>query len=287
MVKRLICALCILASTASADIVTYDISGEVRAPLDTDGYPLPVSIGDRVDGSISFDLDALPDPNPINSVEGEAERYPGMLINATVSIGGELFTSDNTGVVVVRDDFSNGVDQSGYDSIDLWTFGMSSTDNKIYKLLIKQTDLTGNMLDSVDPYDSVSSMRFVDHDGFDHLTTFAFLFGTAANHTDSVNVDWQTMQRVPLLPGDANMDGAVTAYDLNVIGLNWQRRAGWEGGDFTGDGFVDSADLNVLAVNWRSPFPAAVPEPNIHVWILTGVCAALLFFVCIGGRRNG
>ena len=67
--------------------------------------------------------------------------------------------------------------------------------------------------------------------------------------------------------GDANLDGAVKADDLNAIALNWQSSVdSWSGGDFNGDGFASAIDLNQLALNWQTSIPlAAVPEPSTLV----------------------
>lgn len=52
--------------------------------------------------------------------------------------------------------------------------------------------------------------------------------------------------------GDATLDGAVDAFDLNKLAGNWQQVDKlWSGGDFTGDGKVDAFDLNLLAANWQ------------------------------------
>lgn len=63
--------------------------------------------------------------------------------------------------------------------------------------------------------------------------------------------------------GDANLDFAIDAADVNAVALNWQQPlVSWAGGDFTGDGLVTSADLNALALNWRKIVNAPVPEPS-------------------------
>ena len=74
----------------------------------------------------------------------------------------------------------------------------------------------------------------------------------------------------PYFLGDANLDGAVNAEDLNVVGVNWQQdEKRWTTGDFTGDGRVDASDLNFVGLNWQRSIPAlaatatnAVPEPS-------------------------
>jgi T5SS/PEP-CTERM-associated repeat protein/probable HAF family extracellular repeat protein len=82
------------------------------------------------------------------------------------------------------------------------------------------------------------------------------------------------------LYGDANLDGAVDASDLNVVGLNWRQTSnGWSQGDFDCSGFVDAGDLNLLALNWQgsTPVPAAaqaVPEPSYLGLLVSGCVAA-------------
>ena len=80
-------------------------------------------------------------------------------------------------------------------------------------------------------------------------------------------------------PGDVNGDGSTDVADLNIIGINWQTIGGAtrETGDLTGDGNVDVADLNELALNWQTSrdMPAAVPEPNGCVLILTSLLGLL------------
>ena len=81
--------------------------------------------------------------------------------------------------------------------------------------------------------------------------------------------------------GDANLDGKVSATDLNALALNWRATdaTSWSQGDFTGDGIVNATDLNALALNWQSGVaataasPAAVPEPSSLAMLLFGLCA--------------
>ncbi len=81
----------------------------------------------------------------------------------------------------------------------------------------------------------------------------------------------------PYLPGDANLDGSVTAADLNQLALNWQSSVAlWSAGDFTADGLVDAADLNQLALHWRQSTPVAeanapVPEPTAFLLAVVGL----------------
>ncbi len=89
----------------------------------------------------------------------------------------------------------------------------------------------------------------------------------------------------PYLLGDANLDGAVNAQDLNELGQRWQNTDNaWSHGDFTADGNVNASDLNELGQNWQKVVPpaaaaAAVPEPS---------ALSLLVIAALGlvGRRR-
>jgi hypothetical protein len=78
----------------------------------------------------------------------------------------------------------------------------------------------------------------------------------------------------PYLVGDANLDGAADAQDLNALALTWQSdNALWTKGNFAG-AQTNAADLNALALSWQQSVPAAansiaVPEPRWSVaWLL-------------------
>jgi hypothetical protein len=82
--------------------------------------------------------------------------------------------------------------------------------------------------------------------------------------------------------GDANLDGAVDAADLNRVALNWQSptTTSWALGDFTSDGHTDAADLNLIALNWQSGSQAAisaasVPEPASVFLLVVGLMMGL------------
>lgn len=84
------------------------------------------------------------------------------------------------------------------------------------------------------------------------------------------------------LLGDANLDGAVNAGDLNALGLSWLKSPdAWSAGDFTADGVANAADLNVLGLNWLKMIDAAaatqtVPEPSSLVLIGLGIVGVIL-----------
>ena len=66
--------------------------------------------------------------------------------------------------------------------------------------------------------------------------------------------------------GDANLDQAINAADLNAVGLHWLQdsNVGWSTGDFTCDGQVTAADLNRIGLEWQfvaaAPLAARVPR---------------------------
>lgn len=109
----------------------------------------------------------------------------------------------------------------------------------------------------------------------------------AGSNTSSVHItaiqDVSAMTASLCLPqgGDANLDGQVTAADLNALAINWQSEGKWESGDFDASGFVDAVDLNLLAMNWQNqPAAAPVPEPT-SLWHLVA-----LFGLPICSRRK-
>jgi regulation of enolase protein 1 (concanavalin A-like superfamily) len=55
------------------------------------------------------------------------------------------------------------------------------------------------------------------------------------------------------VPGDANVDGKVDAFDLNILAAHWQLTGsgGPMIGDFNNDGAVDAFDLNIIAAHWQ------------------------------------
>jgi hypothetical protein len=82
-----------------------------------------------------------------------------------------------------------------------------------------------------------------------------------------------------LHPGDADLDGSVTAADYVL----WRKHAGsagdWRDGDFSGDGMVDNTDYNIWRANFGAPLPgsgaglagATVPEPQTCALVAMGM----------------
>jgi hypothetical protein len=83
---------------------------------------------------------------------------------------------------------------------------------------------------------------------------------SGANPTpESEEIDYFVEEFLGTFFGDANLDHAVDAQDLNTVGVNWLGPGcgGWQDGDFNGNGVVDASDLNRLGSNWLRINPAA------------------------------
>ncbi len=91
----------------------------------------------------------------------------------------------------------------------------------------------------------------------------------------------------PYLLGDANLDGAVNASDLNDLGQRWLAADNaWSHGDFNADGAINAGDLNELGQRWLQQVPAAaassaVPEPSALGLLLLAALGLL-----VRSRRN-
>jgi hypothetical protein len=75
------------------------------------------------------------------------------------------------------------------------------------------------------------------------------------------------------IPGDANMDGAVNIFDINLVSANWNGPP--PDGDVNYDGMIDIFDINLISANWSPTGGAAtaVPEPTT---LLLAVCGGLM-----------
>jgi hypothetical protein len=111
-----------------------------------------------------------------------------------------------------------------------------------------------------------------------------------------------------VLPGDADLDGAVGSSDLAILGADWGMTgdadgAMWKRGDFNCDGLVGSADLALLAANWgliadwatadtnppsgpldTKAFLEAIPEPSTTSLLITGLLALIAAYIWLGQR---
>lgn len=75
-----------------------------------------------------------------------------------------------------------------------------------------------------------------------------------------------------VLPGDANLDGAVDAADFDVWNANrFTADVGWAKGDFDGDGVADGADFNIWNVHNGMANIPTVPEPAAFSLLMLGL----------------
>ncbi len=90
---------------------------------------------------------------------------------------------------------------------------------------------------------------------------------------------------VGLIPGDADGDGDVDAFDLSI----WQTRFGMSGeslpADFDNDGDVDGFDLGIWQSNFGAGEVAAVPEPSAALLLTAGFVGAV--HRCCRVERHG
>ena len=224
-----------------ASTVTYEFWGEADRVISGDF----LEVGDTVGGSFTIDLS---DGNKLSDFQMTAG--PWTIIDGSGS-GSARVTNDGENL------------DGTYDEIRIAARGSIAESEPINVIFILH-DQFAERVTSDNRSDILTDIPFIED--WDRRV-FSF---------QNVMIDWQTLERTqliidpppppePPLFGDANGDGQVTAYDLNVIGLNWQLPGEWEDGDFTGDGFVDAADLNQLGLNWQTRPPQAplsVPEPS-------------------------
>ncbi len=99
---------------------------------------------------------------------------------------------------------------------------------------------------------------------------------------DSADVDEWVFNIVPIgenvgtVYGDFNLDGAVDAGDLALLGANFGVAGsfGWADGDANGDGAVDAGDLALLGGNFGTVVHP-VPEPMTLGLLAVGGAAIL------------
>ena len=83
------------------------------------------------------------------------------------------------------------------------------------------------------------------------------------------------------IPGDLNVDPTwtVDSKDLDIVRAHWNETVptgDLASGDATGDGYVGSGDLDLVRANWGAGMSAAVPEPEIALFGLSGIFVALM-----------
>ena len=106
---------------------------------------------------------------------------------------------------------------------------------------------------------------------------FDFVFDINMTMTATANI----------LHGDANFDGTVNIFDINLISANWSGSTvvgNLTPGDANGDGVVNIFDINLVSSNWGDNggggaglgAAAVVPEPAGAVLAALGAVVGLL-----------
>jgi Dockerin type I domain/PEP-CTERM motif len=124
-------------------------------------------------------------------------------------------------------------------------------------------------------------------DGFttDAVKDLAFEYSVATlGHTNAGDVVY-----TDVLAGDANGDGTVNIFDINLISSNWNTAG--PAGDANYDGAVNIFDVNYVSAHWNNTLPGggsatAVPEPASYVLLSLGALAALARFPRRRNRRG-
>jgi hypothetical protein len=84
---------------------------------------------------------------------------------------------------------------------------------------------------------------------------------------------------IPVLGGDANLDGRVDINDLTIVLTSYGMTGmTWSQGDFTGDGVVDINDLTIVLTSYNATAGeriAAVPEPCTLALLPAGAACLL------------
>ncbi len=122
-------------------------------------------------------------------------------------------------------------------------------------------------------------------------------FGNALDATtNGYNVVYDANQIIlDELDGDANHDGLVNIFDINLVSANWNPAgpvAAFAPGNINHDTVVDIFDINQISANWAhvatngGPAHAqAVPEPSSLVIALAGVLGLVGLRRLRHGRR--
>ena len=84
-----------------------------------------------------------------------------------------------------------------------------------------------------------------------------------------------------VLPGDANLDGAVDATDFDAWSAHrFTAGIGWADGDFNGDGVADVSDFNIWNDHNGMVNVANVPEPGAFLLLVCGLILFRAWRVC-------
>ena len=101
----------------------------------------------------------------------------------------------------------------------------------------------------------------------------AFVAGT------TIGTRLNALQVDPALLGDANFDGIVNIFDINLVSAHWGE--GGPVGDANGDMTVNIFDINLISSHWnevRGGAATPVPEPSTLLLIVSGaLCGAVVW----------
>jgi hypothetical protein len=172
----------------------------------------------------------------------------GVPTSAVIGSSGYAYDMNNSGMVVgVLDTGGPFVGAFVYSS----DFGMVDLNPRVVNL---PAGVLLNMAHAVNNRGQIAGQTVVDHAG------------------------WHPFLLTPVLPGDADADGAVNGADLNTVLSNYnQTGMDWLHGDFDGNGTVDGADLNVVLSNYNQSagVAAAAPEPSTLLLAAAGLAGLL------------
>ena len=109
------------------------------------------------------------------------------------------------------------------------------------------------------------------------LTTVHLFAGDSLTEGIHGTVVGGTATPVPVVGGNANLDGMVDVLDLAILASNYGGDGrSWGHGDFDCDGTVGVHDLAILANHYGQPDPGGrpIPEPVTALLLVLGRLAA-------------
>jgi serine protease AprX len=169
------------------------------------------------------------------------------VVDGVVSAGATMTATLNWNRVVATD----------VEDIEDAVYSVSQFDN-LNLYLYDADNLTSPLAFSVGTIDNVEHIVFTAP-AAGRYALGVRLFGTSADGVETYGLSWDVATS-PLVPGDANFDGAVDLQDFGVLKDHYSGAGGWAEGDFNGDGTVDLQDFGILKDHFAQA-AAPVPEP--------------------------